>query len=156
MPARLTLPRPSVRWVPAVLVAGLIWYWSVVTSPPSITVPLEALLTGPTDSAQAAIITIPELDWFDLRHGLAYAALALSLEYAVTDGEATSTRVIFLLFCVTITYGALMETGQLFRPARVASMADIASNTVGAGTALALSNLEYRPHLGPNRSSEGS
>ncbi|QCS42033.1 VanZ family protein [Natrinema versiforme] len=156
MPVRLPFPGPSVRWVPAILVAGLICYWSVVTSPPSITVPLEALLTGPTDSARAAIIIIPELDWFDLRHGLAYAALALSLEYAFPDGETTSARTILLLFCVTIIYGALMEAGQLFRPARVASMADIASNTVGAGTALVLSSLEHRPHLGPNRSSNES
>ncbi|MGQ3414360.1 VanZ family protein [Natrinema sp. LN54] len=144
MPARLSFRGPPVRWVPAVLVAGLICYWSVVTSPPPITVPLEASLTPPADSTRAAVVAIPELGWFDLRHGLAYAALALSLEYAVPDRKMSVTHTILLLFCVTITYGALMEAGQLFRPTRVASMADIASNTVGAGTALALAGLERR------------
>uniref|UniRef100_A0A7D6GVV1 VanZ family protein n=2 Tax=Natrinema zhouii TaxID=1710539 RepID=A0A7D6GVV1_9EURY len=100
--------------------------------------------------------TIPsDLAWFDPRHAIAYATLALSLEYALDYRETTSpqtderrsyertiARMALLVLVVTIGYGALMEAGQLFRPDRVASLADAASNGIGATAALVLSGLE--------------
>lgn len=145
MPIRPPIPQFDLRWVPAALVAGLICYWSVLASPPPITGPLELPMTAADAVTRAAFVPATETAWLDRRHAIAYAALALSLEYAFTDRETDGTRAFLLLFCVAVTYGALMEAGQLFRPTRVASMADLASNAVGAGTALALSGLERRP-----------
>lgn len=147
------LPRwPSaLRWIPAVLVAGLIWYWSIVTAPPPIT--LEIPPSTGADTVQATALP-SDLTWLDVRHAIAYATLALSLEYAIGHRETTSpqtdeqqsrkrtiARTALLVLAVTIGYGALMEVGQLFRPDRVASLADAASNGVGATAALVLSGL---------------
>lgn len=152
------LPRWSsaLRWIPAVLVAGLICYWSVVTAPPPITLEMPPL-TG-ADIMQAT--TVPsDLAWLDARHSIAYATLALSLEYALGYYETTSpqtderrshertiARTVLLVLTVTIGYGALIEAGQLFRPDRVASLADAASNGVGATAALVLSGPIWQSH----------
>ncbi|MDF9745873.1 VanZ family protein [Natrinema salsiterrestre] len=103
---------------------------------------------------QVAVIPPIEFEWFDRRHGIAYAVLACSLEYALADRELTVIHVALLVFAATVGYGVLMEIGQLFRPDRVASMADAASNAVGAGAGLALPGLEKRIYDDPFFSSE--
>ncbi|QLG48926.1 VanZ family protein [Natrinema halophilum] len=143
MSTRDPIRRDSKRWVPAAVITALICYWSLVASPPPIPL-VDDIVSGgdiasmPSVTVHAAVVPI-DVSWFDTRHGLAYAALARSLEYALADGETDTTRLLPLVFCVTICFGAVMEIGQLARFGRVASLADVASNAVGAGAAITLS-----------------
>lgn len=155
------LPRP-VRWLPAVLVAGLICYGSLLTTSP-IAGLLEGLsgatdaVTTSTTSAVASSQIVPPLEGREAippsyrRHAIAYAALTLSLAYAVTDREASIARKALVVFAVAMAYGIAMEFGQSFLPERTTSLVDIAANAVGAGIALHWYALERRARFVPVR-----
>lgn len=142
MSLRFPLAPSCRRWVPTLFIAGLICYWSIVASPPSI--PLESPSAAVDGLTRATVAGLLDLSWLDVRHGIAYAALALSLEYALESHTRPGIRTALLVFVATVSYGAFMELGQLFRPDRVASLADAASNVAGTTAALVLSDLEQR------------
>lgn len=168
------LPRP-VRWLPAVLVAGLICYGSILTSSPTAGL-LEALsgaataagtLSGTADAVTTDAVTtsatstvasspvVPPLEGeippAYRRHAIAYAALTLSLAYAVADREASIARKALVVFAVAMAYGIAMEFGQSFLPGRTTSLVDVAANAVGAGIALHWYALERRARFVPVR-----
>ncbi|WP_226479843.1 VanZ family protein [Natrinema amylolyticum] len=103
---------------------------------------------------RAAVISDPGFAWLDIRHGIAYGGLALSLKYALRDHEMAIVQTALLVFCITVGYGAVMEIDQVFRPDRIATLADAASNAVGAGVALALSGFRRQSSSLPASSSD--
>ncbi|SEV81789.1 VanZ family protein [Natrinema salifodinae] len=139
MSLRLPLSPAVRRWTLPVLVAALICYWSIVAPPPSI---VFATPPGADAITSATVASGLDLSWLDRRHGLAYASLALALRRALADRGTSPWRTGLLILGITVGYGTLLEIGQLFRPGRVASLADAASNAVGAGIALVLSGSE--------------
>ena len=168
------LPRP-VRWLPAVLVAGLICYGSILTTAPTAgllearsgaattagilsttadAVTTDAVTTRTASAAASSPIVPPlggEIPPSYRRHAIAYAALTLSLAYAVADREASIARKALVVFAVAMAYGIAMEVGQSVLPERTTSLVDIAANAVGAGIALHWYALERRARLVPVR-----
>lgn len=140
------LPRP-LRWLPTLVVAGVICYGSVIASPPALPLAVTSV-SEPAFSASAASALAPLLEGEVpppyRRHALAYAALTLALAYAVADRELPLSRKALLVFAVAMSYGVAMELGQLFRPERTAALADVAINAVGASIALQWYHLERR------------
>lgn len=143
------LPRP-VRWLPAVLVAGVICYGSVIASPPALPLAVTPITepTAVTASGVGLILETP-LRPSDRRHAIAYATLTLSLAYAIADRDLPVARKALLVFAVAMAYGVVMEFGQLFRPERTASIADVTVNGVGALIALQWYALERRVRFVP-------
>ena len=108
------LPR-WLRWTGVFAVASLIFYLSILTTPPA-----EPIVTKPDP--------LPLDKW---RHFLAYAAFGLSLAYATTDWQA-STRVLAVgVVGTTVLYGLGIEFGQLFLPNRYFSLGDAYANAIG-------------------------
>ena len=156
MPPRIPLLPAPVRWLPAVAVAALICYWSLVTTPPT-TLPVS--LSFPSATADPTVTTSgPDisaatlgLEFSDphVRHAIAYATLGFTLAYGLSDSERPILRKALLVFAVATGYGALMEAGQLFVPERTASLVDVAANAVGAAVALSWYGLERRARVVP-------
>ncbi|WP_123533875.1 VanZ family protein [Halosimplex salinum] len=111
------LPR-AVRWAAVALVAGFIFYTSIVTTPPP-----EAVVPklGPPD-------LIPLDKW---RHFLAYGALAGSLWYATLDWDRSVRLVALFVLGVTIVYGIGIEFWQSLIPRRYFSVGDAYANALG-------------------------
>ena len=145
------LPRP-VRWLPTLLVAGVICYGSVITSPPALPLGVTSV-SGPTTDTASGIgpLLEPGFPPSYRRHAVAYATLTLSLAYAVVDHDLPPARKALLVFAVAMAYGVVMEFGQLFRPERTAALADVAINAVGAAIALQWYALERRARFVPVR-----
>ncbi|MFC4550162.1 MULTISPECIES: VanZ family protein [Halorussus] len=102
------------QWVGVALVAGVIFYGSVLDSPGASLSP-----TGP--------LGLVGLDkWL---HALGYAALGAALAVALR-GDAD--RAILLAVVVSVGYGVGIEFVQAAIPARHFSVADMAADTVGA------------------------
>ncbi|GAB7020356.1 VanZ family protein [Halostagnicola bangensis] len=158
------LPEP-IRWLPAGVVAGLIWYWSLVTAPPASLalemavlahIPLETMTTagqplegGPIAGTRAATASgfSVSSEWISrgaARHAVAYATLALCLVYALAGRGGSLARTVVIAFVLATGYGIAMEVGQLFQPDRVASLADVVINALGATAALSWYGLERR------------
>ena len=145
------LPRP-LRWLSTLVVAGVICHGSVIASPPS--VPL-VVASGSESAIITANVFVPlleaEIPASYRRHAIAYAALTLSLAYAVAHRDLPTVRKALLVFAVAMGYGVAMELGQLFRPERTATLADVAVNAVGAAIALQWYALEQRARFVPVR-----
>jgi len=132
------LPRP-IRWGAVLTVAALIGYWSLITTPPTIPQTSLAITTTPETETPVKTVTVPLIDFShpaQQRHALAYATLALTLAYAFTDYDLSTTNKAILVFALATGYGALMEFGQLFHPERVASLTDVAINALGVTLSL--------------------
>ena len=120
--------------------AALIAYWSLVTTPPSVTVVGSTVAGSPLNRQTLG----PDLPPAAQRHALAYAMFGLALAYALVDSRRSTVRKAMLVFTVATGYGALMEVGQWFHPDRVAALADVAVNACGAATSLTWYGLERR------------
>ena len=104
----LLLPR-WLRYLGVLSVAGVLLYFSVLTTPP---------------------VSPPEPDplWDKKLHFVGYGALTLALAYATVQQER---RRIALVVGIPIAYGLLIEGLQLPQPTRSASFADALANTIG-------------------------
>ena len=145
------LPHP-LRWLSTFVVAGVICHGSVIASPPS--VPL-AVASGSESAIATANAFAPLLEAkippSYRRHAIAYAALTLSLAYAVAHRDLPTARKALLVFAVAMAYGVAMELGQLFQPARTAALADVTVNALGAAIGLQWYALEPRARFVPVR-----
>ncbi|WP_436344537.1 VanZ family protein [Natronorubrum sp. FCH18a] len=156
MSLRIPLLPRLVRWLPSVVVAALICYWSVIATPPAGPSLETAALVGDTaaladDTVASGVGTgvadsIPDSY---TRHATAYATLTLSLAYALADREAPIARKALFVFAIVTGYGALMEVGQLYQPARTTALADVLVNACGAAIALGWYGLERRARVVP-------
>lgn len=140
------LPRP-LRWLPAIVVASQICYWSLLTTPPT-GLPLAAP-PGPTATSGIGFGLEGIGSRSGRRHVIAYATLALTLAYAFAGRDAPIVHKALFVFAIATGYGALLEGGQLFRPDRVASLTDVAANAIGAAFALSWYGLEHRARVVP-------
>lgn len=140
------LPNP-VRWLVPLAVAGLICYWSLVTTPPT-SLSLESTVSSTEPTPAASGLSL-ELSTPHVRHAVAYATLTLALAYALVDRELPIHHKAVLVFSVATGYGAMMEIGQLFQPDRTASILDVMINAVGSTIGLAWYGLEQRAQFTP-------
>lgn len=136
-------PRP-LRWGVVVVAAALIAYWSLVTTPPSLSGWSTA--AEPTTDRGAILPSVPPSHE---RHALAYACLGSTLAYALADAESSTVRKAAIVFLAATGYGALMEVGQWFTPDRVAALGDAVANAVGAAGSLGWYVLERRVRFDP-------
>lgn len=113
---RLPLLPAWLRWAGVAAVAGVIFYLSVISAPP-------------TDPVVEPPDLIPLDKW---RHFLAYAAFGGSLAYATTDWKWPTRRLAVFVLGVTILYGVGIEIWQGFVPARYFSIGDAYANALGA------------------------
>ncbi|RKD98098.1 hypothetical protein ATJ93_1102 [Halopiger aswanensis] len=148
MALRIPLLPRLVRWLGPVGIAAGICYWSLVTTPPTISpVGFEwgaAAVTGVATSSVGVLLDPTAVPQSYFQHGIAYALLALALAYALADRESNIIRKALVVIVLATTYGTLMEFGQLFRPERTASVTDGTVNALGALTALCWYELERR------------
>ncbi|SFR93465.1 VanZ like family protein [Halomicrobium zhouii] len=113
---RLPLLPAWLRWFGVAVVAGVIFYLSVVTTPPA-----------------DPIVEPPELIPLDKwRHFFAYAAFGGSLAYATTDWGWSTRRLALLVLGTTVLYGVGIEVWQSFVPGRYMSLGDAYANGLGA------------------------
>ena len=129
-----------VRCLPALAVAALIAYWSLVTTPPPTTAALESLpetlMTG-VSSVGAGPPSLrglgrESLGSLSVRHALAYAVLGWTLTHALEGIAHTRTRRALTAFALATGYGAALECAQAIHPERVAAVADVIANACGA------------------------
>ena len=119
------IPLPLLpRWLritTAVLVAGIIFYGSLIT------VPETAI-----DEVQPELI---QLSYW--RHILAYSALAGSLAYATDHWTLPRWRHAALVIVIATVYGIAMELGQALLPHRTPFLlTDVVVNALGASVAV--------------------
>ena len=105
------LPR-WLRYLGVVSVAGVLLYFSVLTTPP-----VSPPEPGPL--------------WDKKLHFVGYGALTLALAYATVHLQPWSRR-IALVVVLPVAYGLLIEGLQLPQPTRYASFADALANLIGA------------------------
>lgn len=141
------LPTP-LCWLPALVVAGLIWYWSLVTTPPT-DLPLQSSYSSAQLLTSGFQPTDFEFSSSHQRHGIAYATLALTLGYGFVNDDRPLIQKAILIVVVATSYGILMEAGQAFHPDRTASVVDIVVNAVGAVLGLSWYVLEPRVQFEP-------
>ena len=104
------------RWLFVTLVAGFIFYVSVVTVPPETAV--DAASPDP----------VPLDKW---RHFLAYAALGGALAYATVDWRWNGLALAVGVVGATVLYGLGVEFGQSLVPERYFSVGDAYANALG-------------------------
>jgi VanZ family protein len=110
-------------WLPALLCAALIFFFSTRSAPP---------------------VTEQVSDY--LAHFLEYAFFALTLVWGATSGflrQLTSIDVAWL-WIVAVLYGLSDEFHQSFVPGRHASLSDIAADALGALSCLTVAYLIRR------------
>lgn len=101
------------RWLPAILIAGLIV--------------LGSSLTG--DTIGGTSIEFPD----KLAHAIEYAALGAALAFAISDpSHPVTIRQTVAAIALTILFGISDEIHQSFVPGRDASVADLVADAVGA------------------------
>lgn len=122
-----------VRWLGVLAVAGVIFYLSVIATPPS-----DPIVEPPP--------LIPLDKW---RHFLAYAALGGALAYATVDWERRTLVVAIACFAVVVAYGMGIEVWQSTLPERYFGLGDAYANALGGVLALPLFFLRDRVPLVP-------
>ncbi|WP_225335095.1 VanZ family protein [Halomicrobium urmianum] len=105
-----------VRWLGVAVVAGVIFYLSVLTTPPA-------------EPIARPFSFIPLDKW---RHFLAYAAFGGSLGYATADWDWSTRHLAALVLGATVLYGVGIEVWQSFVPRRYMSLGDAYANALGA------------------------
>ena len=118
---RLPLIPNRLRWGVVLAVAGIILYYSIRAGPGT-----ETFQTGPLG-------LFPYSNWL---HFLAYACLAVMLEYALHDSSLGAWQVFLLVFGCAVGYGLAIELLQSRLPARTFAFGDIGVNATGAAVAV--------------------
>lgn len=135
------IPFPLVsRWVHYLsvgVVAGVLFYFSVVTAAPT--------PGGPK----------PGPFWDKKLHFAGYAALALALAYATTQLRDRPRTRAALVLSLAICYGVGIEFTQGFLPQRYFALTDLLANVVGAMLASAWFLVERRLKYVPLRATTG-
>jgi len=114
---RIPLLPTWVRWVVVALVAGFVFYASVLSVPPETAV----------DTFRPRLLPLDK--W---RHIVAYAALAGALVYASADWDAGRWRLAVAVVAITVCYGVSIEAGQALLPQRYFSLGDAYANALGS------------------------
>jgi len=109
------LPR-ALRWTAVAVLAGFVFYASILGAPPETAV----------DAWKPTLIPLDK--W---RHFLAYAAIGYALAYAVTGWELPATRLAVLVVGFVVVYGIGIEVGQSLVPRRYFSLGDAYANALG-------------------------
>jgi VanZ family protein len=109
-------PPRWLRWLAVAVVAGGIFYASLLAAPTSGLAPLGPL----------GLIGVDK--WL---HALAYVGLAGTLAVALVPGRRTR-RVAVLALVFTVGYGVAIEFAQAPLPERAFSVADMVANAIGA------------------------
>jgi len=73
-----------------------------------------------------------------VRHALAYAVFAVTLAHALEGTSHPAITRAVLVFGLATGYGAALECAQAVHPERVASLADVVANALGAASGLGL------------------
>lgn len=111
------------RWAVVLGVAVVVWYFSVLSTPPS------------GSASRSLLDLLPAVAGFDTsqwRHILAYAGLAHALAFAIRHWRLPRWQRGVLVIAAASTYGLSIEIAQSFTPDRVFDTRDIVANTVGA------------------------
>ncbi len=116
MSVRTPLLPAWLRWLGVVVVAGFVFYTSILTVPPG----------TPVDDVKPDLLPLDK--W---RHFVAYAALGGTLAYATTDWEVDGRVLAAGVVGVTVLYGVGMEFGQSLIPQRYFSVGDAYANALG-------------------------
>ena len=111
------------RWAVALGVAATVFYFSVLSTPPSGTASRSLFDLLPT------IAGFGTSQW---RHVLAYAGLAYSLAFATCHWQLLRWRRAAFVIVAAATYGLSIEVAQSFTATRVFDTMDILANTLGA------------------------
>ncbi|SFC40950.1 hypothetical protein SAMN05444422_10829 [Halobiforma haloterrestris] len=153
MAVRFPLFPRSVRWAATGVVAAVICYWSLVTTPPAFSWPRTgALVPGPAVATSGLHATgLERLPRSTHQHALAYATLAVTLGYALIDERGLELRLREGLFVVLVVtgFGAALEVAQLSHPARVGSPIDAIVNGLGATAVSVWYGLDRRMEFVP-------
>ncbi|QSG05659.1 VanZ family protein [Halapricum desulfuricans] len=136
MSVRVPLLPTPIRWAAVLVVAGVVFYGSILAIPP------ETAL----DRARLAIVPLDK--W---RHFLAYGALAYALAYATADWERRAGRLAALVVAATVLYGIGIELGQSLTPDRHFSVLDAYADVFGAALVLPWYLLSRRLEFVPLR-----
>lgn len=120
----------TLRWLGVAVVAGILVYFSLLTTPPP----------QPPDPSLGAF-------WDKKLHFAGYAALGLSLIYATATGPRSPRYRITISLGAAVAFGVLIELLQGPLPNRYFSYADMLANALGAllasGWFLVEARLEY-------------
>lgn len=114
---RVPLLPASVRWSFVALVAGFVFYASILTVPPETAV----------DTFRPHLLPLDK--W---RHLVAYAAVGGALAYATASWETDRWRLAAAVVAVTVCYGVGIEAGQALLPQRYFSLGDAYANALGS------------------------
>jgi VanZ family protein len=114
MAVRVPLAPAWLRWIAALVVIVVIFYSSVLSTPPA-----TVLDTRPS--------LLPLDKW---RHFLAYAALGYTLAYATTDWPVERRVAALAVIATTVGYGIGLELVQS-QVGRTFSVADAYANALG-------------------------
>lgn len=115
MSVRVPLLPWWLRWSAVIVVAGAVFYLSILTAPPE-----EAVIPQPD--------LVPLDKW---RHFLAYAAVGGSLAYATADWQWPRWALVVFVVGVAMLYGIGIEFWQSFIPQRYFSVGDAYANALG-------------------------
>ena len=111
------------RWAVALGVAATVFYFSVLSTPPS----------GSTSRSLFDFLpTVAGFSTSQWRHVLAYAGLAHTLAFAIRHWRVPRWRRAALVIVAAATYGFGIEIAQSFTTTRVFDTMDILANTLGA------------------------
>jgi VanZ family protein len=130
------LPKP-IRWLGVLVIAGFIFYTSVLTVPPEVAVQDEGVFTF-----LAQITQFAQDKW---RHFAAYGVLAYSLAYAIEHWEQDRWYRALIVVTVVGFYGFGIELIQYTQPNRYFTVGDTVANTIGS--LLVLGWYSIRPYL---------
>lgn len=130
-------PRPclpvlpaTLRWVGVVAVVAIIFYYSIIATPPVVPKPQFA----PLDKWQ---------------HLLAYGTLGVALAYAVTEWHAPRGRKAISVLLVVVIYGGGIEIGQSTLLNRSLELGDFLTDALGGILSLSWYLMEPRVHFVP-------
>ena len=116
MRVRIPLLPAWLRWSFVVVVAGFIFYTSILTTPPTTVDPFRFRL-------------LPLDKW---RHLVAYFVLGGTVIYATTTWKQSVPRRALLVVGLAFAYGVGIEFGQSLIPNRYFSLGDAYANALGA------------------------
>jgi VanZ family protein len=120
---RTVVPR-RVRWLFVICVAGAVFYFSVINTPPSI--------ATSTATGWSVLSTLPGFDRLEKHHAVAYAGLAYTLAFTIRDWSRPRWQRAIFIITVASLYGLGIEIMQFYTPGRVFEIRDLISNTLGA------------------------